>query len=65
MLLPIINFAVGILLLVLAFRPEWISVDLKRAIVAKRKVPTVLRWCGGIVLSVSILEFLGVFFDLF
>jgi len=53
MLWPLGNFAVGILVLILGFKPEWFSKDLKRELSRNPKYATVLKWCGALVVGVS------------
>lgn len=56
---PIVFVTIGILFLIIAFRAQWFSVRLKRELLAKPKVATRVKWCGIIVLSLGILEFLA------
>ncbi len=61
MLWPLGNFAVGILVLILGFKPEWFSKDLKRELSRNPKYATVLKWCGALVVGVSLLDLLDFF----
>ena len=58
---PVVNFAVGTLVLILGFKPEWFSKDLRKELSRNPKYATVLKWCGVIVVGVSLLDLLGAF----
>ena len=59
MLWPLLNIWTGVFLLALAFKPEWLSMDLKRELAKRPKHVTVLKWAGAIVLVVGLFELLG------
>lgn len=56
---PLVNVWTGVFFLVLALRPEWFSMDLKRELAKRPKHVTVLKWVGAIVLVVGLFELLG------
>ncbi len=58
---PIVNSAVGILVLTLGFKPEWFSKNLKKGFSRNPQHATVLKWCGAIVVGVSLLDLPGIF----
>ncbi len=58
---PVVNFAVGTLVLILGFKPEWFSKGLRKELLRNPKYATVLKWCGVIVVGVSLLDLLGAF----
>ena len=58
---PTANCIVGILVLILGFKPEWFSKDLRKEFSRNPRYATVLKWCGVIDVGVSLLDLLGVF----
>ena len=58
---PVVNFAVGTLVLILGFKPEWFSKGLRKELLRNPQYATVLKWCGVIVVGVSLLDLLGAF----
>lgn len=61
---PILFVTIGVLFLVIAFRAQWLSVRLKRELLARPKIGTRVKWCGIIVLGLGILEFLAILFGI-
>jgi hypothetical protein len=56
----ILNIFVGLFILLLALKPEWVWADLQRELAVRPRHVTVLKWCGAIALGVGILQLLGV-----
>ena len=58
MVWPLVNICTGLFLLILAFKPEWFGMDLKRELATRPKHVTVLKWVGAIVLVVGLFDLL-------
>ncbi len=56
----IVNICGGMFLLIVGFRPQWISDELGRELSSKPKRITFVKWGGPIVLILGALQLLGV-----
>ncbi len=59
MLWPL-NLSLGLLVLILGFKPDWFSKDLQKQFSRRPQYVTVLKWCGAIAVAVSLLGLLGI-----